>query len=72
MPGVVGGTLHALAVPLTLALPTAELTPVFAGATVLIAVWSLTTGLAGAPQPATAPSTQTLTTVKLPNAASTA
>lgn len=49
VPGVVGGILHTLAVPLTLMLPTAELTPLFAGATVLIAVWSLTTGLAGAP-----------------------
>ena len=63
LPGVVGGTLHAVAVPLTLALPTAELTPAFAGATVLIAVWSLTTGLAGAPSAAVAPPVRTPATV---------
>lgn len=63
VPGVVGGTLHAVAVPLTLALPAAELTPVFAGATVLIAVWSLTTGLAGAPRQAVATPTATPATV---------
>ncbi|HZG97228.1 MAG TPA: hypothetical protein VEY14_03105 [Nocardioidaceae bacterium] len=63
VPGVVGGTLHALAVPLTLAQPTAELTPVFAGATVLIAVWSLATGLAGAPAPVVAPPSPALVTV---------
>lgn len=59
VPGVVGGALHALALPLTLAMPTAELTPAFAGATVLIAVWSLSTGLAGAPRSAMAPSRPT-------------
>jgi hypothetical protein len=59
VPGVVGGILHTLAVPLTLALPTAELTPAFAGATVLIAVWSLVTGLAGAPTRAVAPPVRT-------------
>ena len=55
LPGVVGGVLHTAAVPLTLALPTAELTPAFAGATVLIAVWSLATGLAGAPSAVVVP-----------------
>jgi hypothetical protein len=48
-----------LVVPLKLALPSAELSPVFAGAAVLIAVWSLTTGLAGAPRPIVAPSAPT-------------
>ena len=71
VPGVVGGTLHAVAVPLTMALPAAELTPVFAGGTVLIAVWSLATGLAGAPRPEVAPSEPTSTPTSTPASART-
>ncbi|GAA0794225.1 hypothetical protein [Spirilliplanes yamanashiensis] len=52
LPGVVGGLLHAVSVPLTMALPDTELTPAFAGASILFAVWALATGLAGAPRPA--------------------
>ncbi|GIF01068.1 hypothetical protein [Paractinoplanes rishiriensis] len=55
LPGVAGGLMHALSVPLVLALPNTELTPMFAGSAVLIAVWSLVTGLAGAPRPAAVP-----------------
>ena len=47
--GVVAGLLHASSVPLTLVFPTTELTPVFAGAGVLTAVW--TVGLAVMPSP---------------------
>jgi hypothetical protein len=46
--GVIGGLAHAVSVPLSLMLPDAELTPVFAGAGVLLAAWSLGTGLVGA------------------------
>jgi hypothetical protein len=55
LPGVVGGLLHAMSVPLTLALPDAEMTPVFAGSAVLLAIWALVTGLAGAPRPTEVP-----------------
>jgi hypothetical protein len=47
--GVVAGLLHAASVPLTLVFPSAELSPVFAGAGVLIALW--TVGLAVMPAP---------------------
>ena len=50
VPGVAFGTLHALAVPLTLLLPTAEITPVFAGAAISSAIWALATAAAGAPR----------------------
>lgn len=50
--GILGGTLHAFSAPLTVALPSADLSTVFAGSSVLIAVWSLITGLVGAPRPA--------------------
>jgi uncharacterized membrane protein YozB (DUF420 family) len=47
VPGVVGGALHALSVPLVLVFPDTELSGLFAGAAILIAVWSLGTGLVG-------------------------
>lgn len=53
LPGVVAGTLHASSVPLTLLLPDVEMTPVFAGAGISLALWALSTGLAGAPRMAT-------------------
>ena len=52
LPGVVGGLLHAVSVPRTLAFPDTELTPAFAGSSILFAVWALVTGLAGATRPA--------------------
>jgi hypothetical protein len=48
--GVAAGLLHALSVPLTILFPDAELSPAFAGAAMLIALWSLVTGILGAPQ----------------------
>ncbi len=53
--GVVGGLAHAVSVPLTLLLPAAELTPVFAGSGVLTALWSIGTGVLGARSRAAAP-----------------
>lgn len=53
--GVVGGLAHAVSVPLTLLLPEAELTPVFAASGVLIALWSIGTGVVGARARVTAP-----------------
>jgi hypothetical protein len=53
--GMAGGLVHALSVPLVLALPDTELSLMFAGSAVLIAVWSLVTGLAGAPRAAGVP-----------------
>jgi uncharacterized membrane protein YozB (DUF420 family) len=47
VPGVAGGVLHALSVPLSVAFPDTELTAAFAGAAILIAIWSLGTGLVG-------------------------
>ena len=47
VPGVAGGVLHALSVPLAVLLPNTELTPAFAGAALLIAIWSIGTGLVG-------------------------
>ena len=48
--GVVAGLAHAFSVPLTLVFPRAELSPVFAVAGMSLALFSLATGLAGAPQ----------------------
>ena len=47
VPGVAGGVLHALSVPLVLLFPDTELTAAFAGAAILIALWSIGTGLVG-------------------------
>lgn len=47
--GMLSGVLHALSVPLTLVLPDVELSPVFAAAALSLAVWSIGTGLVGAP-----------------------
>lgn len=54
---VLGGTLHALAVPLILLQPDTDGAPLFAGGAVLLAVWSLLTGLTGVGtgQPAVVP-----------------
>jgi hypothetical protein len=48
--GVVAGLAHAFSVPLTLMFPRAELSPVFAVAGMALALFSLATGLVGAPQ----------------------
>ncbi|MHB1138668.1 MAG: alpha/beta fold hydrolase [Microthrixaceae bacterium] len=45
--GVVAGLLHAASVPMTVVLPDAELTPMFAGAGMLFAAWSLGLGISG-------------------------
>lgn len=50
--GIVAGLMHAFSVPLTILLPDAELSPVFAGAAIAIALFSLGTAIAGAPAPA--------------------
>lgn len=47
--GMLAGTLHALSVPLTMLLPDTELSPLFAGAALTLALWSIGTGLVGAP-----------------------
>jgi hypothetical protein len=46
--GIGSGLLHALSVPMTILLPDAELSPMFAGAAILLALFSIATGLAGA------------------------
>lgn len=48
--GVVAGLLHAFSVPCTILFPDAEMTPVFAAAGMSIALFSLLTGIAGAPR----------------------
>ncbi|WP_243057979.1 hypothetical protein [Nocardioides sp. SR21] len=48
--GVVAGVLQTFSVPLSILLPDAELSPVFAGAAMLLAVFSIGTGLVGAPR----------------------
>lgn len=55
LPAAVGGLAHATSLPLTLALPDAELSPVFAAAAMLFATYALVNGLAGAPRPAVVP-----------------
>lgn len=47
VPGVIGGALHAASVPLTIALPDTELSPVFALAGTFLALWGLAVGLSG-------------------------
>jgi hypothetical protein len=47
VPGIVGGVAHAVSVPLTLVLPTAELSPLFALGGILTALWAVATGLGG-------------------------
>jgi hypothetical protein len=46
--GILGGLAHAASVPLTMLLPDTELTPVFAAAGILLALWALGTGATGA------------------------
>lgn len=48
--GIVAGLAHAFSVPLTLLLPRAELSPVFAVAGMALALFSMAAGLVGAPQ----------------------
>ena len=45
--GVVAGLLHAASVPMTIVLPDTELSPVFASAGMLLAIWSLGMGIGG-------------------------
>ena len=45
--GIAAGVSHALSVPLTVALPDTEFSPVFAGSAVLLAIWSVGLGIAG-------------------------
>ena len=45
---VVGGVLHGSSIIVTLLVPDFEATPLFAGAGMSIALWSLLTGLVGA------------------------
>ena len=52
---VVGGLLHASSIIVTLVLPDFEATPLFAGAGMSIALWSLLTGVLGAIDPAGCP-----------------
>lgn len=47
LPGIAAGVLTAVSVPATVLLTEVELSPVFAGAAVLTAVWSIATALAG-------------------------
>lgn len=51
--GVVAGLAQAVSVPLTLVLPDAELSPVFAAAGILTAVWAMGTAIAGVRSPRT-------------------
>ncbi len=55
LPAAVGGLAHAVCVPLTWAVPDAELSPLFATAAMLLATYALANGLAGAPRPAVVP-----------------
>ena len=52
--GFVAGTMHALSVPLSVVFPDTEFTPVFAGSAILLAGWSLGTGLIGLGSPESA------------------
>jgi hypothetical protein len=45
--GVLAGLLHAVVVPLTMLAPDLETTPIFAAAGILLAAWSIGTGIAG-------------------------
>lgn len=45
---VIAGVLHAVVIPATLIFPDAEISPMFAGAAIGMALWSLLTGLVGA------------------------
>lgn len=63
LPAAVGGFAHAVVLPLTLALPDAELSPVFAVAALMFAVYALVSGLAGAPRPALVPAERQPVTV---------
>ena len=53
--GIVAGLLHAFSVPVTILFPDFEASPLFAGAGILIALWSVFTGVVGAPRPALVP-----------------
>jgi hypothetical protein len=63
LPAAVGGLAHAVSVPLTWALPDAELSPLFAASALLFATYALVSGLAGAPRPAVFPAERQPVTV---------
>ena len=63
LPAALGGLAHAVSVPLTLVLPDAELSPLFATASLLLAAYVLVNGLAGAPRPAVVPAERQPVTV---------
>ncbi|HLL65734.1 MAG TPA: hypothetical protein VK453_08290 [Micromonosporaceae bacterium] len=63
LPAAVGGLAHAVSVPLTLALPDAELSPVFAASAMLFATYALVNGVAGVPRPAVVPAERQPVTV---------
>jgi len=50
--GILSGMLQAFSVPATLIFPDAEASPMFAGAGISLALFSILTGLVGAPRPA--------------------
>ncbi len=53
--GIVSGLLQAFSVPVSIILPDAETSPMFAGAALTLAAFSILTGLAGAPRRAPSP-----------------
>jgi hypothetical protein len=63
LPAAVGGLAHAVSVPLTWALPDAELSPLFATSAMLFATYALVIGLAGAPRPVAVPAERQPVTV---------
>jgi hypothetical protein len=54
--GIVGGVMHACSVPLTVAFPDNEFTPLFAGSATLLALWSIAMGVFGLGDAARVPS----------------
>lgn len=50
--GIVGGLVHAVSVPATLLLPDTETSALFAGAGMMLALWTLSLGLLGLTRPA--------------------
>ncbi|GAA1479278.1 hypothetical protein GCM10009623_37240 [Nocardioides aestuarii] len=52
--GIVGGTVHAVVVPLTLLLPDTETSPLFAVAGMSLSAWALVTGVMGLRGPSSA------------------
>jgi hypothetical protein len=52
--GIASGLLQAFSVPATILFPDAEVSPIFAGAGISLAVFSVLTGIVGAPRRASA------------------